>query len=130
MTPLKRIFFYLLKGKWRTKGLVNMYDYCSKRMLYYFSYFKMKFIDEMCNKIVSPSKIRYATHDLGKLSDIQEATPFNRESALISQSLTIKSIIFKEVYIKVISILKMRESASFIFIVWMDLAYRVKIFGI
>jgi hypothetical protein len=77
----------------------------------------MKFIDEICNKIVSPSKIRYATHDLGNPSGIQEAAISNQESALISQFLTIKGTTFKEVYIKVISTLRARGFACFIFTV-------------
>ena len=77
----------------------------------------MKFIDDICDKIVSPSKIRYATHDLGKLEDIQEAAIFNQESALILLCLTIKDGTCKEAFIKAISTQKAREFAYFIFTV-------------
>jgi hypothetical protein len=78
-----------------------MIDYLQKEAIL-LSYFKMKFIDEICDKIVSPSKIRYATHDLGNPSDSQEAIIYSQESAQILLFLTIKGEPCREAFTKVI----------------------------
>jgi hypothetical protein len=70
----------------------------------------MKFIEEICSKIVSPTKIRYATHDLGKPSGIQEAAILNQENASTLQSSTIRDAACREAFTRVISTLKARES--------------------
>lgn len=117
-------YLFILR-EWRNMGYLLCMIIVLKEIYITFLIFKMKFIDEMCNKIVSPSKIRYATHDLGKPSDIQEATIFNQESVLILQSSIIRDAVYKEVYIKVISTLKAREYVYSIFTVWMALACKV-----
>lgn len=74
----------------------------------------MKFIDDLCEKMISPLKIRYSIHDLSpSLLTKPPRTP-RAQSGPISLSKTAKSRKSKPVSITAPTRLKMSESVCFI----------------
>lgn len=83
----------------------------------------MNYIDQVCERIVNPPKLRYSSYDLGILTTNQDLTLLIMQKDMTSPSLISTASKFKQASIYHIAI--NHKYAFSTYILWMALVYKV-----